>query len=233
MNCTSPLDSFVLHIERGRTDFPERPINAERFLIGAGSNCHLQLGGEFPILHSIVIPRDEDLWIDAVVPAPLLIVNGRPVRESLLQRGDVIEIGEFVFTVGKREPAEPNALESIDEPLPAGELTAAELVDHLEAEMSGFEELDQARELGARALLQAARAAAPPVDVQQEREDTIRELLLELQQRSEELNRRERILNDYAARLERTQQEIRDQLRALEARLAAESDDNAELRLTA
>lgn len=231
---SSPPDSFVLQIERGRTAFPERPINAERFLIGAGSNCHLQLGGDFPILHSIVIPRGPDLWIDAVVPNPALIVNGRPVRESVLEQGDIIEIGEFVFTVGKREPTESEVNELPDDLSNIAELSAGELVERLEAEMTFVEDQEAAREQGAAALLQAAAGSGEERVLMEEREATIRQLLVELQQRADELNHRERLLNEHARQLEQTQRQIREQLRAIESHLATDSTEaDPALRLTA
>src|SRR5688500_1252666 len=56
----NPLQTIWLEVRRGRTRAPRRAVRRQRFLIGAGSNCQLQLGGsDIPILHSILLV-DED-----------------------------------------------------------------------------------------------------------------------------------------------------------------------------
>lgn len=84
-----------LRIARGGTRFPLRPVCTARFLIGAGTNCHLQLGGEIPLLHSLLL-REFDGWtIEAIAPEPRLLVNGDEVRRCRLQPDDVVTIGPF------------------------------------------------------------------------------------------------------------------------------------------
>src|SRR5690349_7584916 len=44
---------FFIEIHRGRTEFPSRPIGLQQFLIGAGVECDLRLGGtQMPAVHS-------------------------------------------------------------------------------------------------------------------------------------------------------------------------------------
>jgi predicted component of type VI protein secretion system len=133
---------FALVIERGRSRYPRRPILGERFLIGAGSNCQLQLGGLMPMLHSIVLQRDGGLWIDCVVPDPMLLVNGVQIREGALQVGDRLEIGPFVFTVARQAISTAETL--------AAPPTAEVLLKSL------TEQLQLNRQQGASALLEAA-----------------------------------------------------------------------------
>lgn len=84
-----------LQVWRGDTRFPLRPICTCRFLIGAGTNCHLQLGGEIPLLHCLLL-RDFDGWtIEAIAPEPALLVNGVEVRRTLLEPHDLVSIGPF------------------------------------------------------------------------------------------------------------------------------------------
>ncbi len=162
---------FSLVIERGRSRYPLRPLNEERFLIGAGSNCHLQLGGSMPILHSIIVRQSDHLWIDALVQDPPLLVNGQQVREGELKRGDVIEIGTFVFSVARADlpvassspapvaaaPATPLAAdETSKEPSPA------ELIHALVSELDELQELERRKLQGANALLEAARQSSSP-----------------------------------------------------------------------
>jgi hypothetical protein len=92
-----------LEIRSGHTHYPRRPLVAARFLIGSGSNCHLQLGGDwFPILHSVLVRTDSGWMISAVVPEPQLIVEGRICRDARLDYGDVIGIGPFEFILCHR-----------------------------------------------------------------------------------------------------------------------------------
>ncbi|SFH94120.1 FHA domain-containing protein [Planctomicrobium piriforme] len=142
---------YLLVIERGRSRYPQRPIDGERFLIGAGSNCQLQLGGQMPMLHSIIIQEDDHLWIDAVVADPPLIVNGQRIRESELRRGDVIQIADFTFSIDRR--AVEQAVPVAESAAPA---TALELLKLLADELESLQQLAKGRNHGAAALLDAA-----------------------------------------------------------------------------
>jgi hypothetical protein len=146
--------SFLLVVERGQTRFPQRPIIADRFLIGAGSNCQLQLGGTIPFLHSIIVPEGDHLWIDAVVADPPLLVNGQQIREGELRRGDVLEIGSFVFSIDARPPA------ATASPRPEPEsLTAVQLVDGIHSELERLSQFVDKREQAAKALIDAVTRA--------------------------------------------------------------------------
>lgn len=208
---------FVLQIERGQTRFPERPVNSQRFLIGAGSNCHLQLGGDVPLLHSIILPEADHLWIDAVSPVPPLLINGQPQREAALVEGDVLEIASYVFTVGYKVPAVEEML-VVEKAL--AERSAAELIALLEVELDSLEKVDASREAGASALLQAARQTlklgqTPPAAAGNHH----RQLLEELRLRAESLDLREAILQEHARQLEATQAALQKQLDAACSRM--------------
>jgi hypothetical protein len=87
-----------LEIRKGRTGFPLRPISGDRFLIGAGSHCHLQLGGDsMPMLHSLLVIDGKRAYLEAVVPTPALQVNGQARRAVELVDEDHVTIGEFEF----------------------------------------------------------------------------------------------------------------------------------------
>jgi hypothetical protein len=236
MNAATESSPFLFRVERGRTAFPDRPVHRDRFLIGAGSNCHLQLGGDFPILHSIVIPRGDELWIDAVVPSPMLIVNGQPVRESSLKQGDVIEIGEFVFTVRKKEPAESNVQPcETEEPVPQ-RMSATELVEQIETELNRIDQFETSREQGAQALLQAVLHAGLPTEEEEASTpgDSLHRLFEELEARAKQLDEREQLLQEHAQRLEQAQRQLQEQIALLHGHLDAESqEESLDLRLTA
>jgi hypothetical protein len=87
-----------IEIERGRTQFPRRPFRGERLLIGAGSNCDIQLGGPgIPILHSLIHRDGSNLRVEAIVDSPRLIVAGRTVRDAIVTDGDRIELAASHF----------------------------------------------------------------------------------------------------------------------------------------
>lgn len=94
-----------LAIERGGTRFPWRPIVSRRFLIGSGTNCHLQLGGDIPLLHSL-LTRVADGWsIEAIAAEPPLMVNGVVCRHCRLHPEDRVEVGPFRFRLRTSDPA--------------------------------------------------------------------------------------------------------------------------------
>lgn len=162
-----------LEIQRGRTLYPRRPVLTDRFLIGAGSNCHLQLGGDgMPFLHSLLTVERGGVFIEAFVPWPELCVNGETLRTAHLADGDEITIGPFQFTVHLRASAEvepeqslyaaipPEAAQEESEPEDASALSTAELVAQIESLESEVEAHEAAERRGAAALLDAARRVA-------------------------------------------------------------------------
>ncbi len=157
---STPVRSLWLEVRRGRTRTPRRPIRSRRFLIGAGSNCQLQLGGEgIPLLHSILLVDEDGIHIYAVVPAPELVVNGVPQQSAPLRDGDSIRIGLFEFALRVEEAAalaplpvpgqgdEPAAAE-VDDLLNLSRLSAAELVERIEHEHHRLEQFEAARRAG-------------------------------------------------------------------------------------
>lgn len=170
--------SLFLDVQKGRTAFRRRPVEGRRFLIGAGRQCDLRLGGDsVPALHSVIHRSGCDVWIDAFAQSPPLRVNGRDVDLVRLQDGDSIEIGEFHLTVGlhlalaadgnepaSSESASIDAIESQIEETPIEELSAAELVDLIEGETKLISEFEDRQQLGAEALLEQVLSRATEVD---------------------------------------------------------------------
>lgn len=225
----SPQRQYFLRIERGRTRHPERPITVDRFLIGAGSNCHLQLGGEMPILHSILVPVDEALWIDAVAPEPRLYVNRKHVQDGPLFAGDLVEIGDFVFSVGERVLDLPQfpEIDVADENVDLEELTAEDLADLLREEIRQIEELEASRISGLNALLQAAQAESQqtqPEFLESQTPVSVASSPLnpplvaeDLDKRAAELDLREAALAERAEQLLRAQERLESYLQQLVA----------------
>jgi hypothetical protein len=152
-----------LEIRRGKTNFPLRPISGDRFLIGAGSNCHLQLGGEHvPMLHSLLGIEGKTASLEAVVAEPPLLVNGEARRQVELTDEDTVTIGDFEFVFHRLLCNEPESQVAVTEssvPIAAEQLakfSATELVALIEDEVANLDDYDNRRELGAAALLDAA-----------------------------------------------------------------------------
>lgn len=217
---------FSFRIERGQTRFPERPIDEERFLIGAGSNCHLQLSGGMPILHSVVIASPEGLWIDSVVKTPQLLVNRQAVRESKLLSGDILEIGDFIFVVEERSVVtDPTIVDGIEnEQVDLRELSAEDLVDLLNEEMTTIEEYETAQAAGVVAL----RDAAADLQRKDQSQDDLHSFVAQLAKRAIELDEREALLAKKADHLQKSQERLDKQVEQLNARLNETQDDGNE-----
>jgi signal transduction histidine kinase len=154
---------LVLEVSRGRTQFRRRPVRGPRFLIGSAPACDLRLGGEeIPALHSIIVVGQAGILLESIAAQPPLMVNGRGVNSTSLHDGDKIEIGNVELiarTVAGHAPAEPRpqpAARSVTESAArVGELSAAELIDLIEAEEAEVARYDDRRRAGAKALVDA------------------------------------------------------------------------------
>jgi hypothetical protein len=221
-----------LEISRGKSKFRSRPVHQGRFLIGAGSTCHLQLGGDqIPMLHSVIEANDEGIAIEAVVSQPPLYINGQHRRSASLFDGDVIEIGAFEFRIH----AEAESIHETDEA--AGletetdhdfhedvtALSAAELV----ARISEFEDmtrdLNAERERGATSLLAAIRRASEEAGIEQDpRYDavlrTLSMLTDQVASQAQQFAEREQAWQQALFSMQDTQQRIITQLAQLASR---------------
>jgi len=159
-----PHSGDWLEVRRGRTRFPRRPLSSDRFLIGSGTNCHLQLGGDMPMLHSLLVQEEGRWTVEVIAPEPMLFVNGEACRQRVLCVGDCIQIGEFEFALcrgegGRTEPAPRHphhrAVTSASVTEEAAELTASELLERVEVEVVAVVEFEAGRRRGAKALLDA------------------------------------------------------------------------------
>ncbi len=156
---------FQLEIARGQTAHPLRPILGDRYLIGSGDWCDLCLGGpQMPVLHSVIHRDGEQIWIDAVAPAPELTINGVVTPFGEILPGDELSIGAFQFHLRQNKQASKfTAVPSIDrvttvpdlDELP--NLSASELIDLLAGELELADELERRKQRGTEALLDALR----------------------------------------------------------------------------
>ncbi|QDT53826.1 hypothetical protein Pan44_18500 [Caulifigura coniformis] len=147
----TPVTGPWIEIRGGRTRFPQRPIEGDRFLIGSGSNCQLQLGGGMPMAHSVISYGPGGWTIEALVPEPPLRVEGKVVRQASLFDGEVIELGPFTLVAHLAAVAERDLLNPIDVARTVAladvdaphrfvgrlaEFTAEELVERLTADLA-------------------------------------------------------------------------------------------------
>lgn len=164
----STSNHLSLAVARGKTQFPQRPISVEKFLIGSGEVCDLRLGGDsVPPLHCVIHSDGSDTWIDAVVNTPGLLINGAAVSSARINAGDQLQIGDFEFVVCEADSAfattqkqpenTPVDVDVTDEELGQliSDMTAEQLVNQLEKDLALLDEQDAAEQTGANALLHA------------------------------------------------------------------------------
>jgi hypothetical protein len=226
-----------INIQRGRTKFPRRPVLGGRFLIGAGSNCQMQLGGDgMPFLHSVLLVAGQQVTLEAFVPWPELKLNGAPVQTASLLDGDKVSIGPFEFAVQiavQTEAAEPEdlyapiPLEIADEPQEdLAALSVAELIEKLEDAEEDVAAFDGTRRAGAAALLDAAwLASESSPEAARELPDVrllhdLNHLADELQQRLEQMRQREAEQTRRAESVLAAQDRLAEQLKHAAASLA-------------
>ncbi len=95
---------LVLEVTNGQTEHRLRPVLHKRYLIGSGTNCHLQIGEEnFPPLHSIILNGPEGAEIELITSGSELIINGEKTESAILTQGDEVQIGQIKFNVHQQE----------------------------------------------------------------------------------------------------------------------------------
>lgn len=212
-----------LEIRKGKTNFPLRPISGERFLIGAGSHCHLQLGGDHvPMLHSLLVIEGRTAHLEAVVAEPPLLVNDEARQIVELQDEDVVSIGDFEFVFHRLASSEPHTQacvsvravhDEISGVADLSQLSVSELVGLIEEEAEQIATFSRSREQGAAALIDAARRSAPP-------HDQVSVPLAAYRKETSHITRTEQWPAQYEALLQR-QVELRIAQEQLAAQLAA------------
>lgn len=169
----------MLEIKRGRTAHPMRPVQTHRFLIGSSPRCDLCLGGnDIPALHAMIYVDGADLWLEAMSASPAIEINGKAETSVCLSNLDHIRIGAFELVahipMGIAVSAAPSVVDVSDvktrNEVAAGEeteLSAAELVEQIEAATQLVNEFERRERLGMEALLDAIERhepARPSVD---------------------------------------------------------------------
>jgi len=151
-----PMVLVTLEILHGRTKFPQRPVHAPRYLIGSAEACDLRLGGPaIPRLHSLIAIEGDVARIELIAEGPALLINGQSVREAELCAGDLLRIADFELRV--QVSTAPAAVAMLEDDRDAEDLSALELIERLEADTKLVETHERRRQLGAEALLEAAR----------------------------------------------------------------------------
>ena len=161
--------ALFLEVRSGKTRFPFRPVTPGRYLIGSAKPCDLRLGGvEMPQLHSMIVVRDDEVFIERVASEPELFVNETATDFASLSNADQFEIGDFRFAVHSGDvlrmvvsEADPAQVDSDGASMPdesalvASELSAAELVGRIEQDESLVREHEAGVNLGIQALARA------------------------------------------------------------------------------
>lgn len=168
-----------LEVRDGETADRQRPLVSDRVLIGSGSNCQIQIASaEVAMVHALLTRRAGGWHLEALAADPAVLVNGEPIRACDLRHGDLIGLagvnlalvcggraasGDDGFDETDGREAASQAESAADEPAASFDvaaMTAEELVDALDRELSLLSELEG--EAALEAELQAGAAALPP-----------------------------------------------------------------------
>ena len=115
---------------------------AGTFHIGSSKSCHLRLGDDsIPDLLAVIVADRISARISCQCSSPLLLLNGKPVEDSPLSDGDLLEAGPYSL-VFRRLPNDAVAVRTEDGEIDAARATPAELVDALEEALAMVEELE-------------------------------------------------------------------------------------------
>ncbi len=133
-----------------------------------------------------------------------------------------MEIGDFVFVVEERtlDNSETAKEEIEDENVDLREISAEDLIDLLGEEIRAIEEFEAAQVNGADALLETAR--------QTEEVQALENVPEEIEVRSAELDRREKLLADKATYLQKAQIRLETYLQQLTAQARSETDGDGD-----
>lgn len=237
---------FVLAVQQGQTKFPVRPLLGDRLLIGAGSQCQLQLGGDMPLVHSLLTCGPRGWEIEALSNWPLLMVNHQSVRRVLLQPGDVLQLGDFVFCYRLAQRGELPVLQGdmvqqandsvASESLPMVDavasdpqlLSATELAEQLAEALNELKQLESRQRRGWERLLTAVATAHEELETPAERSRQIsapESTPSKVSQQQglllaiDDLQKREAQLQQKLDQLDRQRQQVREELDSLQTTL--------------
>tara|TARA_B100000029_G_scaffold38734_2_gene36330 strand:- start:4288 stop:4995 length:708 start_codon:yes stop_codon:yes gene_type:complete len=210
-----------LEIQRGRTAQSFRPVDGTRLVLGSAPECDVRLGGAgIPAIHSQIHLEDGQVWIESLAADPALCVNRSECDTRSLQDGDEVRIGPFIFTWRAGfEWAESVGPVVGDAILP--ELTAPELVDRLERDMTMVAEIHEATRLAAKSVIEAAVASVEAISPEQRND-----LAARVDALTERLAEQEAAHVDTIESLLETQEQLAEQVESLLDRvLGAEAGD--------
>jgi predicted component of type VI protein secretion system len=220
-----------LEICRGRSEHSFRPISGNRFVIGSAPECDLRLGGDtVPAVHSQLHIDGGKAWVEAVAADPPLLINGEDCETARLADGDTIGIGGFVFTWKAPCSMESDLVE-------ATSLTAAELIDRLEADLELVSRHVTAARRGATTLLEASLGRIYGDSVVAEQATVVpgddQALAARLEELVRRMDARELEYSEVIASLLEGQDRLSAQLELLVNRLAGQQLDGESLRASA
>lgn len=255
---TSPAIALqmISAVETSRLVF----VDHDDFTIGGGSHCDLCLTNRnLGRLHSVLHIQGAAIWIEAVHPDAMIVVNDEVFRWRALRDGDrltfddvetFVHIGEESIEAARRQmEADLHRRQEIEAP---ALLSAEELCDRIEAEEIRVADFDRGRRFGWEALLSAVQeiidrddedshphtvsvplVAAAPDQTIHELADQVRHLSETLDERNRTLAAQEAQLVESSSQLCEAQRRVSRQLDQLMERLAPNDDHPGELRVSA
>lgn len=168
---------LTLEIVQGESSLRERPVDSQQFFLGSDEDCELQLiHPSIPPVAAVIRVMEDGIWLEACQNLTEMRINARETRQAWLTDGDEIELGPFLLKAHlglqgtsqallnpESELSEPKlkAVRWSDEERPASvaaEMTASQLLDHIETDLILVEEDTRRRHEGEDTLLRAIRS---------------------------------------------------------------------------
>jgi len=96
-----------LEIRRGQAKQRVRPVPPPVYLIGAARDCDMVLGDpRYPEVYASLFVSQRGVSLRQLAGGPALLVNGSPLRSTILENGDLIRTANFEFVMRIQWPAQ-------------------------------------------------------------------------------------------------------------------------------
>lgn len=231
-------------------------VDHDEFTIGADEHCDLSLPqAGLARLQSILYVQGQAIWIEAVHPEALIIVNDEVFRWRALRDGDQLTFGsvETLVHIGEASvQAAREQLRSRRETEDLALLSAEDLCDRIELEEHRVGEFERRRRLGWQAMLSAMQSVLERDDAASS-DDAMavplvaglpdvkfHELVAQVQNLSETLDERtkslaaqEALLVESTSQICEVQRRVSRQLDQLLERISTDDQHPGELRVSA
>ncbi len=101
---------------------PEVPLSRTVTLVGSGAGARLQLiSSSVSKSHALLVNCDRGVYVRDLASRTKVVVNGKDVREAVLNQGDAVQFGKFAFTFNEPPGRDEEARDQVEPPV-AGQI---------------------------------------------------------------------------------------------------------------